>query len=76
MAFGISLSIRFFEYAMRSLDFKNHRKGSSPQFGCVPPHVMVTLRKRLKEVCRLDCNGPDNFKQMNDHPSNLLNLSS
>ena len=26
----------------------------------VPPHVMVAFKKRLKEICRVDCHRPDN----------------
>ena len=46
---GIRKSVQFYEYAMRSSDFKDQRKAILDRLD-VPPHAMGAFKKRLKEV--------------------------
>ena len=58
---GIKKTIQFYEYAMRSSDFKNRLKAILDSSD-VPSHLMVAFRKRLKEVYGVDNFRPDNDK--------------
>ena len=58
---GIRKTVQFYEYAMRSSDFKNQRKAILDSLD-IPSHVMVAIRKRLKEVYGVEKVWPDNDK--------------
>lgn len=50
---GIKKTVQFYEYAMRSPDFKAQRKAVLDRFR-VPPHAMGAFKRRLKEVYGID----------------------
>ena len=50
---GIRKTVQFYEYAMRSSDFKAQRNAILNSFS-VPPHAMEAFKKRLKDVYGVD----------------------
>lgn len=58
---GITKTVQFYEYAMRSLEFNAQRKAILDSLD-VPSHSMEAFRKRLKEVYNVDYVRPDNVK--------------
>lgn len=58
---GIRKTAQFYEYAMRSSEFKVQRRAILDSLD-VPPHAMEAFRKQLKEVYNVDYVRPDNVK--------------
>ena len=50
---GVKKTVQFYEYAMRSSDFKAQRKAILDSFK-VPPHAMAAFKQRLKDVYGID----------------------
>lgn len=58
---AVKKTVQFYEYAMRSSDFKHQRKAILDSLD-VPSYAMEAFRKRLKEVYGVDYHRPDNVK--------------
>lgn len=50
---GIKKTVQFYEYVMRSPDFKSQRKAILDRFK-VPPHAIGAFKQRLKDVYGID----------------------
>ena len=50
---GVKKTVQFYEYAMRSSDFKAQRKEILDRFR-IPPHAMGAFKQRLKDVYGID----------------------